>query len=126
MAAVRRQAGEALWKAALVADAAATGEQVAIHAGEVLSLWHLVGEYEGSTIHSLARAQLSRSLWLWTFLLACLLAGIAFTIRAAAREAQLAAMKSAFVSNISHEMKTPLAAIRAFVISQRNRAAAQQ
>lgn len=113
VAALRRQDGDALWKAALVTEAAATGEQVAIHAGTVLSLWHLVGEYEGSTIHSLARAQLSRSLWLWTFLLASLLAGIAFTIRAAAREAQLAAMKSAFVSNISHEMKTPLAAIRA-------------
>lgn len=102
------------WTARLTTAPSASSDQVVIHAGELLPYWSLVGEYEGSTIHSLARAQLRRSVWLWSLVLAALLAGIAFTMRAAARDAQLARMKAAFVSNISHEMKTPLATIRAF------------
>lgn len=114
IAAVQGSRADPPWKASFADTPAANDDQIAIHGGAILPLWHLVGEYEGSTIHSLARSQQRRSLWLWSFLFACLLAGIGFTMRAAAREAQLAEMKSAFVSNISHEMKTPLAAIRAF------------
>ncbi len=114
VAALRQGGGGPHWKAALTEAPPEDGEQVAIHAGAMLPLWHLTAGYEGGGIHSLARAQQRRSLWLSTLLLAGLLAGIAFAMRAAAREAQLAELKSAFVSNISHEMRTPLAAIRAF------------
>ena len=47
-------------------------------------------------------------------MLGTLLAGVALTMRAASREAELSRMKSEFVSNVSHELKTPLALIRMF------------
>jgi len=43
-----------------------------------------------------------------------LLGGIAFTVRTAMRELKLSAMKNEFVSNVSHEFRTPLASIRVF------------
>lgn len=47
-------------------------------------------------------------------MLGTLLAGVALTMRAASREAELSRLKSEFVSNVSHELKTPLALIRMF------------
>jgi signal transduction histidine kinase len=43
-----------------------------------------------------------------------LVAGIAFSLRTAAREMRLSQMKADFVSNVSHELRTPLASIRVF------------
>ena len=47
-------------------------------------------------------------------LLALLAGGIFFTYRAVRRELELAALKSDFVSTVSHELKTPLTSIRMF------------
>ncbi|MDX1984830.1 MAG: HAMP domain-containing sensor histidine kinase [Bryobacteraceae bacterium] len=111
LAAVRKKS-DPTWSATLAA--ARSDDEVAVAGGPMFPLMTITGRYQGTTIHSLARAHTRQSASMWSAALACLLAGVAFLMRAAAREARLAEMKSAFVSNMSHEMKTPLAMIRAF------------
>ncbi|MGE3761890.1 MAG: ATP-binding protein [Kofleriaceae bacterium] len=60
-------------------------------------------------------AERSKRHVLYTSLLAIALgAGIILIIRAAARQRELAQLKSDFVSTVSHELKTPLTSIRMF------------
>ena len=54
----------------------------------------------------------SRALWLLAFALAVSIAALGTTLHAAREAAALASAKSAFVSSVSHEMKTPLSLIR--------------
>jgi signal transduction histidine kinase len=82
--------------------------------GPLFPMWELAAGYRTTTIEALARQQFRNNLLLTALVLGCLLAGILLMLRAAAREARLAELKSAFVSNVSHEMKTPLALIRLF------------
>jgi len=47
-------------------------------------------------------------------LVVVLAAGVAFTARAASREVELSRLRSDFVANVTHELKTPLALIRMY------------
>ncbi|MGH9934717.1 MAG: histidine kinase dimerization/phospho-acceptor domain-containing protein, partial [Blastocatellia bacterium] len=76
--------------------------------------WKLGIGFPDTTIARLARRQYQQNLLFTALALALLGGGLLLALRAALREMRLAAAKSAFVSNVSHELKTPLALIRLF------------
>ncbi len=98
----------------LSAEAGLSGFEAVIHGGPMVPLWTFAGRHQGATIDSLAQEQFRRGLALSGLVLCLLMLAIALSLRAVAREAKLAELKSGFVSNVSHEMKTPLSLIRVF------------
>jgi signal transduction histidine kinase/tetratricopeptide (TPR) repeat protein len=69
---------------------------------------------DGRSIDQIAR----RDRWIYgapiVAMVVVLIVGVAMTLRASAREAELSRLKTEFVANASHELKTPLALIRMF------------
>jgi len=88
--------------------------EISLTLSPALRQWKLWIGYPDNTVASLARAQFRQNLILTILGLAVLLTGLALLLRTAVRELKLAQAKGTFVSNVSHELKTPLALIRLF------------
>jgi signal transduction histidine kinase len=69
---------------------------------------------DGKSIEQLVGRERQLYLMLFVGIIAVMLIGVFVTIRAVFHELEVSRMKSEFVSNVSHELKTPLALIRMF------------
>lgn len=77
-----------------------------------LSVYKVGVTFRDSTIESVADAIYARNIYLAIALFVMLLVLLVFLYRAAARLVRLSRLKTEFVANVSHEIKTPLASIR--------------
>jgi signal transduction histidine kinase len=92
----------------------ATGYEIAVPFTPVFRHWKLGAGYRGTTTAALARRQFWQNLTLSLLALTLLGGGALLMLRVIARERRLLAAKATFVSNVSHELKTPLSLIRLF------------
>jgi len=82
---------------------------------EDIAGWRAEARISGAAARARAAARGERFYW-WIigFSVVGILAGALFTARVVRREMRLAKLKSGFVSNVSHALKTPLTSIRMF------------
>ncbi len=81
---------------------------------QTFNRWTMAAGYRNNKIADLSRTYFYRNLLLLLLIVSLIVAGIFLMLGAIAKESDLAAAKSAFVSNVSHELKTPLSSIKLF------------
>jgi signal transduction histidine kinase len=82
---------------------------------QTFNRWTMAANYRDNKIEDLSTIYFRRNLLLLILMFSLLVVGILMILRMTAKEMELAAAKAAFVSNVSHELKTPLSLIRLFV-----------
>lgn len=91
-----------------------TSGEISMPFSPVFRQWKLGVGYSETTVAALARSQFRQNLLFIVLGLTLLLLGLAVAVHATRRELKLVEAKETFVSNVSHELKTPLALIRLF------------
>ena len=84
----------------------------------------LCDDQEG--ILSVTESRSTLYFWALILLAGALVAGIGYTIRTVSIEARLSGLKTDFVSNVSHDLRTPLTSIRMFTETLRLRRASSK
>lgn len=88
--------------------------EISLPFSPVFRQWKLGIGYRDTTVAALARSQFRQNLLFTLVAFVLVLLGLALMLRATRREMKLVEAKGTFVSNVSHELKTPLALIRLF------------
>ncbi|MFY9574110.1 MAG: hypothetical protein WAV20_22140, partial [Blastocatellia bacterium] len=89
-----------------------TSREITMPFSPVFRQWKLGIGYPDTTVAALARSQFRQNLLFIVLGLTLLVLGLVVALRATRRELKLVEAKETFVSNVSHELKTPLALIR--------------
>lgn len=82
--------------------------------------WTVRSGYAGATVSSIINQQTTQQRTLWFVLALITVGGFVLAVLASIQQLRLVHLKSAFVSSVSHELKTPLAKIQLFTDTLRS------